>query len=438
MIKTEKRPVLESWKEIADFLNKDTRTCQRWERELGLPIHRLDGSSKARVFAYPDEIEVWLKEKQVNNNQISQTFLSGKLKFLLIPTAIMILIIAALLSGIFRSAREPVNFQIQESRLLTLDREGKQIWEYDTGIENLLNDRVYRYHFQAKSPSIENDRSYDQPYLMFVDLDHNGSQEVLFSIQTRDEVNEGKLICFDSRGKILWTFNTGRPLQFGGKSYSQEFRIHGLRIKDWDQDGKDEVLVVSNHFYRFPCQVTLLDFQGQKKGEYWHSGYLTDYEFIDLDDDNQYEIILAGGNNEWNTPVCLVLDPARMNGASAQQDQEYILQGMEKGRELYYLRFPRNEVGSLSAFNNSFCQVSLLAEENKIVLTSQVSAVIYTLDYKLQLEKIVLTHGFKRDHQKLLSEGRISSSLEKIEKDILALGIQYLLPPELASAQHKP
>jgi len=209
-------------------------------------------------------------------------------------------------------------------------------------------------------------------------------------------------------------------------------------VKDWDQDGKDEILVISNHFYRFPCQITLLDLNGLKKGEYWHSGYLKDYEFIDLDQNGQYEIILAGMNNEWNTPVCLVLDPSHMQGTSPQSENEYILQDMEKGNELYYLRFPRNIVDRLTAFNNTFSQISLLAQENKIVLTSMESAVIYTLDLDLKLEKIVLTHRFKRDYQSLLSEGKISTSLEKIEQDILALGIQYLLPPDLAASQHKP
>ena len=35
----------------------------RWEEVLGLPIHRLDGTPSARVFAYPDELDRWLQEK---------------------------------------------------------------------------------------------------------------------------------------------------------------------------------------------------------------------------------------------------------------------------------------------------------------------------------------------------------------------------------------
>jgi TolB-like protein/Tfp pilus assembly protein PilF len=54
--------ILESWKEIASYLNRNVRTCQMWEQDHGLPIHRLDGSPKAHVFAYKDELDAWLNE----------------------------------------------------------------------------------------------------------------------------------------------------------------------------------------------------------------------------------------------------------------------------------------------------------------------------------------------------------------------------------------
>jgi len=55
--------ILESWKEIAEYLRRTPKTCQRWEHELGLPIHRLDGSPKASVFAYQEELDRWLTDK---------------------------------------------------------------------------------------------------------------------------------------------------------------------------------------------------------------------------------------------------------------------------------------------------------------------------------------------------------------------------------------
>jgi hypothetical protein len=51
--------ILYSWKEITEYLGRSRKTCLRWEKELGLPIHRYEESPKARVFAYKSEIELW-------------------------------------------------------------------------------------------------------------------------------------------------------------------------------------------------------------------------------------------------------------------------------------------------------------------------------------------------------------------------------------------
>ena len=60
--KTEKsEKTLISWKEIAVFLNRAERTVKRWERERGLPVHRVPGGERGSVFAYPDELTEWLR-----------------------------------------------------------------------------------------------------------------------------------------------------------------------------------------------------------------------------------------------------------------------------------------------------------------------------------------------------------------------------------------
>lgn len=60
---SEQKEILESWKEIAVYLDRNQKTCQRWEVELGLPIRRLDGTPKARVFAYRHELDSWLEAR---------------------------------------------------------------------------------------------------------------------------------------------------------------------------------------------------------------------------------------------------------------------------------------------------------------------------------------------------------------------------------------
>ena len=55
---------LVSWKGIAAFFERDERTVKRWERDRGLPVHRVPGGERGGVFAYPSELKDWLHSHQ--------------------------------------------------------------------------------------------------------------------------------------------------------------------------------------------------------------------------------------------------------------------------------------------------------------------------------------------------------------------------------------
>ena len=50
---------LESWKQIAAYLDRSERTVRRWEASEGLPVHRREHEKQDTVFAYKHEIEAW-------------------------------------------------------------------------------------------------------------------------------------------------------------------------------------------------------------------------------------------------------------------------------------------------------------------------------------------------------------------------------------------
>jgi TolB-like protein/Tfp pilus assembly protein PilF len=54
---------LNSWKEIAAYLNRDARTVQLWEKHEGLPIHRLIHQSRSSIYAYPHELDTWMQKR---------------------------------------------------------------------------------------------------------------------------------------------------------------------------------------------------------------------------------------------------------------------------------------------------------------------------------------------------------------------------------------
>src|SRR5690349_5210140 len=64
--------VLSSWKEIASYLGKGVRTVQRWEIELGLPVHRPVPGSRRIVITTKEELAAWLVQQQTRAQQTKQ------------------------------------------------------------------------------------------------------------------------------------------------------------------------------------------------------------------------------------------------------------------------------------------------------------------------------------------------------------------------------
>ena len=59
---TEKR--LDSWKEIAAYLNRDVTTVQRWEKREGMPVYRHVHDKRGSVYALPDELDAWREHRR--------------------------------------------------------------------------------------------------------------------------------------------------------------------------------------------------------------------------------------------------------------------------------------------------------------------------------------------------------------------------------------
>jgi putative lumazine-binding protein len=59
---------LESWKQIAAYLNRSERTVRRWESCEGLPVRRHGHQKQDTVFARVDEIDRWIARRTRNGS----------------------------------------------------------------------------------------------------------------------------------------------------------------------------------------------------------------------------------------------------------------------------------------------------------------------------------------------------------------------------------
>ena len=102
----------DSWKEIAAYLRRTEKTCRRWEKELGLPVHRLEDSTRARVFAYKDELDLWVAkaghlDALIDNGKArdARSKVGKKRSFFAVAAFVVILVCMGIWLGIFKKER---------------------------------------------------------------------------------------------------------------------------------------------------------------------------------------------------------------------------------------------------------------------------------------------------------------------------------------------
>jgi hypothetical protein len=68
------RRELRTWQEIADYLRLSIRAVQNYEKNANLPVHRLAGLAKSRVWAYTDELDAWWQPMSAAGHTVDSLF----------------------------------------------------------------------------------------------------------------------------------------------------------------------------------------------------------------------------------------------------------------------------------------------------------------------------------------------------------------------------
>ncbi len=248
------------------------------------------------------------------------------------------------------------------------------------------------------------------PQLIIKDINKDGFKEVLFSMQTQNEYKEGKLLCFNYRGTLLWDFIGGKEIHFGPQVYSHDFRIRGFDVCDFDNDGKHEIACIVIHKMYFPTQLVVISNEGKVFGEYWNSGHFSDYAFEDLDGNGFKEIILVGLNNEYEKGCLVVFDPNKIKGCSPQKNNRYKCKNLDQGSEKYYILFPRTDVDLLEHALEAIGYVDILKNSRLLLQTVQ-SRILFELNNNLELMNVRQSNAFIQMHRNAKREGKIDSNL---------------------------
>lgn len=404
--------ILSTWKEISVYLDCDVRTCIRWENKYGLPVYRIDASTKSRVYAYEDELENWRKERANNNlkrsKSFSQNFNVFKIMALIIPVSILIFVVIFISSTLQDS--EPYDFRIEKSNLVILNKAGKELWRHDTGLENLIENDQYQRHFQTKKMpgSGENEERVLLPWLKITDINNDGHKEVLFAPCTQDQYGVEYFYCYDSRGNELWRYPLGNTITYN--EVFQDFCVRGFDCEDLNNDGYPEIILITNAATRFPTRICILNHLGKSQGEYWNSGHLADFVAKDLNGDGIKELIVVGQNTEYFRACVIVFDPFNMEGGSPQKEPYFSSRELKTGTEKFYLLLPRTEADLLKSLTESAVVIHILGNDLFKIRLGQ-SSIYFYINHKFEPTNIVLGHRFEKLHLEYFREGKV----EKIQ-----------------------
>ncbi len=320
---------LNTWKEIAAYLGVSARAAQNWERNQGLPIHRLKGE-KARVWALPAELDSW-RQGQVDSFSPQ----SSRRRLEWAAALACLLAVAGIAVWWAMRPGAPVRCETRGDWLIAFDRGNRRVWEsrlpgipltpeHDTGNQSLLD-----------------------PYRL-VDLDGDGSAEVLFAFHSAGlRSGEGDLHCFGQDGRLLWTQEAGSEVRtVDGEALSAFWVPSWVSVLARPRPDGGRIVLVSHHVYSWPSRVAILTPQGRVVAEYWFPGWLVTGLLYDIDGDGEEEILLGGVNNSYSREpyeaAMVVLDAAFSSGQSppAPGDRRQIA-GVAVLPEAASLLFPR-------------------------------------------------------------------------------------------------
>ena len=140
---------LDSWKDIAAFIDRYERTAMRWAKEQGMPVHRLPGK-RGRVYASRSEIQAWMEQRPDAETVAGTLALprQGTIRkswFLVSIAAAAI--VAAIVTAFLFSSRAilgssiPVRATFTANAIHALDASGREIWSHSfpSPIDWILN-----------------------------------------------------------------------------------------------------------------------------------------------------------------------------------------------------------------------------------------------------------------------------------------------------------
>jgi hypothetical protein len=343
---------LNGWKEIAAYLGKSVRSVQRWERELNLPVHRINTPDGGQIiFANRPEIDAWKRAPDnghpvtavppehdaapiVGDQAVETPATSrnptpqhrgagGQLLFFLAGLAVGAVSVALLR---FTIPGRPDRFELDDNKLHALTASGNLVWTYAFA-------RNAHHPGSSRRTTLQGD------------VDGDGSVDIVAAVRfaapaTRSAYSDS-VFAFRRNGTVIWQVQPVLQVSHKGQTFEGPWHIRDFAISP--DRGRPRVWIVYTHATWRPGFVLEVEPDGRSTIRYMQSGWLHVAAY--WPQPSGAYLAIGGIANEYSRASLALV---RVDGSPAQSvpngDDPIVCEGCPRANPSVFYLFPPSEL----------------------------------------------------------------------------------------------
>jgi hypothetical protein len=420
---------LDSWKAIAEYLQRDVATVRRWEKSQGLPVRRVPGGRGRSVFAYREEIDEWLQSTdgpaEAAVDPVPASAIADPPPDALMPAAVetvappvtprppvaataaprykapwvlaglvtVAVTVIAWVIGAPSAAESALSVRVENDAFVARSRDGVERWRYVFGAD----ERGVAVNGSKPAIAIRNG---DGGFIIGTAQRFAGPE---------DAPRGGQLLWLQRDGALHHSFEFTDSLDFEAGTYGGPWPITDYAVDNVRT--VERVAVAAHHNNWWPSMVTILDADWKRTGTFVNAGWIESVYWVTPE-----RLLISGFSNARDGGMVALLDASALDGQSPtwNPDDHMRCTSCGPGAPLKYLIMPRSELNQVtgSRFNRAILEP---LADRMVISTIEIPAegpdvvvAVYEFTHDLELLSARFGDQYWARHAALERDGRIT------------------------------
>ncbi len=303
-------------------------------------------------------------------------------------------------------------------------------------IRNQRNEMLWQLPSSSLQASLDGENDSHAKQTIIADLDGDGENEVLTTLNVADEELPGALKIYNAEGCLLRRISFDTPFHYEEKSnYTFKFNPGAFVVRR-NEEGAQEIFIAAANNGRSPGFIARLNSRGDQIGRYWHFGNLGIMYSADVNSDGKEEIVAVGINDvddekELSWPAIVVLDPSNIVSDKKSKTASRFSFPFSDA-ELYYVRLPLSDINVALKLNASVGSLDISRSDVfNFAVTGNASEDNFSFQFQYIFSRdmspleVKSSTASDRTHALLVQAGKLTGTIDKQYLENLRQGIRY-------------